>query len=293
MYQLSIDRIGLVRSIEDKEMHGHFYGMLMGMKDDPACNVWQNKYQTTAILPLSPNKTVKQPGCETLRLQIGISHHTPYFKADFNPANLGAKEWTRLHTEFCCLLEHGYGSLLAEAHVSYLEIAVDCTDVAWKGLLPFDGQLKNSGWFPHYSHPTPTGYLGRRGSNRVIRAYDRIARLLAAGKPAGNAPITRIEASLRRLGCKVSGLTDVENPFKTVGVCRMADAELQSSDSGWKQFLHHCRYMGACEAMQLIGPMKKKYLARLKEVNCAWWLPTKIWELYPGALAQISGYATT
>lgn len=281
MYKVSIDRIGLVMPVANKEMHGHFCGLFSGMKGESGYKYWKAKYQTNASVPLS--KEAK------LGLQVGISHHKPYVRFDFKPGDLGPTEWEQMHMHLGYMLEYGYASVLAESHVTYLEIAVDCTGVKWKEHFTFDRQLRNSGWFPDYYHPCPTGYLGRRGSNRVIRGYDRVARLKALGKTVGVEPITRIEASLRKLASKVVDLPTVDNPFTSVGVCRFVDAEAQSSDKGWKQFLQHCRYVGACEAMQLVGGAKKKYLTRLSSVACDWWSPTGIWTLYPQALKALQG----
>lgn len=281
MLSVSIDRIGLVIPALDKEMHGHFSGVLAGMKGEPGYQYWKSKYQTNGVVPLSNQ--------ETLRIQLGLSHHKTYVRFDFNPANLSALEWEqlRLHLEY--MLEFGYASLLTDAHVSYLEVAVDCHGIEWENLLLFDSQLKNSCWYPDFYAPHPTSYLGRRGSNRVLRAYDRVARLKAAGKPSGTENVTRIEASLRKVGCDVAGLPSIKNPFTSVGICRFADAQAQCSEPGWQQFLKHCRWVGACESIQMAGKTKNKYLERLKNVGCDWWSPSLIWDAYPAALQVLKG----
>jgi len=267
--------------IADKEMHGHFCGLFSGMKGEPGYTYWKTKYQTNVRIPLSEHTK--------LGMQVGISHHKPYVRFDFKPAELGPTEWEQMHMHLGYMLEYGYASVLAESHVTYLEIAVDCTGVKWKEHFTFDGQLRNSGWFPDYYHPCPTGYLGRRGSKRVIRAYDRVARLKALGKTVGAEPITRIEASVRKLKRKVTELQGAPNPFETVGVCHFSDAEAKYSEASWKQFLKHCRYIGSCEAMQLLGVGKKKYLKRLQQLNCEWWDPAAIWASYPKALHALQG----
>lgn len=131
---MCIDRIGLIRPIESKEMHGHFSGFLAAMKGQAGCKVWKSKYKTLATAALSPT----EPGgyTETVRFQIGISHHKPYFKVDFRPGDLSADQWGQLHMHMEPMLDFGYQSLLAESRVSYLEVAVDCP-VAVKALLPF------------------------------------------------------------------------------------------------------------------------------------------------------------
>lgn len=278
---MSIDRIGLVMPVAEKQLYAELCLQFHSMKGEPGYKVWKTKYQTNAVMPLS--------GYESLRLQAGVSHHQKYLRVDFNPASLTPDDWAMLHVHLDLLLEFGYSGLVSVSEVSYLEIAVDVPGVAWKGLLHFDSQLRNSFWYPDFYHPTPTGYLGRRGSNRVVRGYDRVARLQATGKPAPNYAVTRIEAVLRKLGCNVGGLAGVDNPFMTVGVCRFADAEAKSSDKGWKRFLQNCRYVGACEAVQLVGTARKKYLTRLSSVACDWWSPMGIWELYPEALKALQG----
>ena len=281
MYNVSIDRIGLVMPVADKEMHAYLCGQFHSMKGEPGFTVWKTKYQTFAIIPLGPH--------QSLRLQAGVARKKKYLRVDFNPAGLAAQEWALLHAHLDYLVDFGYATVLAKSHVTYLEIAADFKGVVWKGLFLFDPALRNSLWHPTYYSPTPTNYIGRRGSNRVIRAYDRVARLKAAGIPTGDEPVTRIEASLRKLGCKVQALSQIANPFKSVGVCRFDDIEAECPDAEWKQFLKHCRWIGACEASQLLGPVKKKYLTLLKSTCCDWWSPDQIWSSYPSALHVLQG----
>jgi hypothetical protein len=254
--------------------------MIKSLKDEPGNKYWETKYHKNAVVPLSEH--------QTLRMQFGFSHKNPYMRFDFNPASCGTDEWNVLHAELGYLFEFGYDALLTQAKVTYLEIAVDCTDILCKGLMSFDTKLRNSAWYPSFGNPSPTCYLGRRGSQRVIRVYDRVAKLLAYGKTAPDHPVTRIEAVLRRLNCTVAELKDVVNPFSSFGPCLVSDLEQAWTDPEWQQFLAHSKIKGTSEALQLAGKAKKSFKKRLVDRVCKWWSNETVWALYPSSLQTLA-----
>lgn len=278
MYTVSIDRIGLVIPIKSKEMHGHFCGLMKGMKgdSDSGYKYWRKKYQTNAIVPLS--------NTQTLRLQVGTTHHKSYVKFDFNPASLNLEEREHLYMHLGYMLEHGYDSLLTEAHVSYIEVATDCSWVVHKEHLPFDTKVRNSGWYPEFHDPSPTCYLGRRGSERVIRVYDRAAKLKAYNKPAPDYPMTRVEAVLRGLQCKIADLSTVPNPLSTFGSCRFEELETSWKDARWANFLANSKSLGVPKALRLADADRKTFVQRLRSLVPSWWNSDSVWSAYPQAL---------
>lgn len=142
-------------------------------------------------------------------------------------------------------------------------------------------------WYPDYYDASPTCYLGRRGSARVIRVYDKVARLLAAKRPAPPGPLTRFEAVLRKVSCKPMELATLSNPFAAFGVCEVGELPAKSAEPAWATFLHYAQNLGVPEALQLMGPMRASCIKRLKENMSAWWDSADVWKLYPAVLATI------
>jgi len=278
MYKVSIDRIALVMST-DKEMHAHFLSVMYGFTGEKGYKQWKKKYTTHGVIPLCED--------QTLRICAGVSHKATYVTFGFNPAALGAEQWEQMHIHCQYLFEFGYATLLKNARVTYLEIAVDCKGIPINGLLPFDEKLRNSMWYPSYDAPAPTGYVGRRGSKRVMKIYDRGARLTALGKPAPDVPTLRIEAVLRQLSCSVAGLKDLSNPFTSFGVASLENAMELSQEGPWQEFLQRSCKLGTAEALGLAGPMKKSFMERLKQSSVAWWDAHAAWTMYPHALQAL------
>lgn len=277
MVLVSIDRIGVVLNLINEE-YGAVCSGLWDMAGEPGYEVWKNDKQcwTKAAVSLGEN--------QSLRLHVGISHHKGFIKIDYNPASLTKPQWQELAMQLGFTLEDGYSTLYAHGRVSYLEIAADFHGIEWGGLLPFDSRLQNSNWYPPYPASKATAYLGRRGSTRVIRTYDRVEKQKAQGILTMNGPVTRVEAVLRRLQRLIPELHTVKSPFETVGFCDCNAAMNAFTEQQWKTFVQNCKWEGTSKALALIGPLKKTYLKRLQSLNVSWWNPAAVWSQYPQAL---------
>jgi hypothetical protein len=283
MMVVSIDRIGVIDYPADTADYCGNLEFMLGMASDQGCKVWKKKYSTYAMVPLG--------GTQTLRITAGVTHQKLYVKYDFNPASLTEDQWGELAVNLSCMLPYGYASLYHQGNVSYLEIAADCTEVQWGSFLPFDSKLTNSSWYPPYPASKATAYLGRRGSTRVIRAYDRVERLKAQGIVV-NGPVTRIEAVARRLERRMSELVTLKNQFNTMGICSVNEAMNAHSEPHWKDFIQNSRRDGVPKALQLASSLRKVYLKRLQKLNCLWWDPAEVWNQYPTALQVLKSPMT-
>jgi hypothetical protein len=267
---LVLDRISGVVPVDKLDNYKGMLSYLHSYKGEPGVKIWKNKYATHADLPLGNDSS--------LRLQLGVSHHKLYALFDFQPPQLDEEGIAALKDYLTIFLSGGVDQFRDQAHVTYAEFAADFSGVAWTGLLPFDDCLRNSNWYPSPLLYRPTGYLGRRGANRVIRGYDRQKKLLQVEGKLVEGPLTRIEAVCRRTQLTPSTLSVAPNPFCTVGIANLETAFAAFDEAGWHEFLYDCRMQGAQVALwSRMKAIRQQYLNRLRELTVDWWNPHELW----------------
>ncbi len=259
--------------------------LIHGMKGDKGYKVWKKETATGVTIPLHSGGS--------LQLSAGVSHHKLYVTIGFKPAFLSLDSWDEIEGHLSYMLPDGYQTAIDNGRVSYFEIAVDVFDQSPSELIVFDKRLQVSTLFWPKSGGIPTQYLGPKGGTRVMALYDRAGYLNKSKPNADYAPISRIEARLRRLSLRVPELIKCKNPFLGVGVCRFKDAAVASDSEEWKAFVNDCGNQGTAVALgKLSKYSRKKFRALLTSLTCSWWNPDAIWEGYSSALTTVPGAFT-
>lgn len=290
-FPLLIDRISLVDGIESGGVYGSLMSKLENLHNSASIVVPVGKltqkygkvFQRVGFYPAKSRKIAD--------IQVGANKNGQrYFKLNlYHPKMVGGE-----FAHFCGVLQKWfpkftYHDLWLNGHVTHIELAADCS-VPMYTFIPHREKVFNSHIFKN-SGQLGTIYIGKIGSKRMLRVYDKHKQLLEtkSGTPKYHTQ-TRIELRWKPdIYLEAGDLAHHPNPLSVFEMADAGAAAAISSEPAWKQFLWRCQADGACAALgDLDSPQRKLFRMRLREAAAAWWNPAEVWSGIGKAVAAIA-----
>lgn len=198
----------------------------------------------------------------------------------FNPSRLNAFDWEEVGTYLGLMFANGGATLVGQARLKRLDIALDYDGVEFSEHLYVDRALRSGvGIFV----PLGSTYLGYKGGARSLICYDKAGELLKTTGAVLADSRLRVEA--RIANPKKHWVKDVQhlaNPFGTLAI--LSKALLNSSDSPrLKGFEQRVKKGEPADLVYWDRP-KLERIALWNEfpaVMAPWWNSVQQWEPYP------------
>lgn len=291
-YPQIVDRIHMTISIPKKsKLYGVLIGQLLGMKDIqsdlvPKGKITISKQQYITRLGYYPSD--KKRKIADLEIGSTKSGHM-YFKLGLYPSKFQSKEFSKFKDHLETLFQIPYDVMFYTAKVAYIELAADSMTHQFHTFIPFCQRINCSKGWPEEGEKN-TMYLCSKLSKKRFCIYNK-AKQLTDSKCAGKHKIrTRFEARLRHIGMAASEITEhLPNPFSCLEIADLPKARALSADLQWQSFLDQCLEEGSAYALsQCQKPIRKKYMAKLRDAAVTWWNPDYLWQVLPTALEAIS-----
>lgn len=282
-YQKPADQLQVVKTMQEfcsqkMQVKQHF-----GLRYKHRVFVYQGAYPSTMQMLI-----------EYLPKVSGLS----FFRIDFNPAHC---DMDMVKALLLNVLPGGLADLPLKAKVTRIDLTVDVEGVHIDCLLAAYPGMQVSRIYCK-SGKTETMYLGCYEGAKLAVLYDKVQQVkrrnakmhLNTALPPD--PTTRVELRLRP-DMDLLQLTELDNPFQKLIISSWPMVKGQE-DQIWKLFIAVAQSRGLHDALLMIKDKneRKKYRDRIVTAAPAWWLPHKVWEIWPKVLADVfmlNGYGTT
>lgn len=217
-----------------------------------------------------------------------------FFRIEFNPSKANLNN---LKKNIDLILPGGYTYLMKHGIVTRIDVTVDASYLDATDVIANNPKVKVE---RHYAQngTIQTKYLGASSSGKQTILYDKVAQLKHANAkqekgfktPLPPHNVLRIEHRFRKLGCTLTDVANLPNPFLDLGLIAYAGSKsAEEYNPLWTLFLCACRFGGVEAALKHLSPHHQDiYKERLhKEGRTDWWEPGKVWDGVSAAISAI------
>jgi hypothetical protein len=208
----------------------------------------------------------------------------------FNPSKLTVFDWQEVGAFLDVMFANGGATLIAQARLKRLDIALDYDGVEFGDHLYIDSALRSGiGIFA----PLGSTYLGYAGGARSLICYDKAGEL---AKKTGVVLVnSRLRVEARIANPKKNGVKDVQhltNPFGTLAI--VSKALLNSSESPrLKDFEQRVKKGEPADVAYWDRPKSDRIAlwGEFPAVMAPWWNSVQQWEAYPSTWTWVEQLA--
>ena len=217
-----------------------------------------------------------------------------YFKLSLYPQKFTQSQFEEFqHRLAASLPGFEYQKLFQTADVTRIDLAHDSYSHVVDELIPWSLRTRCSGvWLDKKLFTKGALYIGSHNSRLRFRVYNKKKQMQEVeGFKVEWGIWTRIEAVVRKPGCKAAQLADtLDSPFKRLNMASSGDALGQADDDAWKGFVALCSAVGSPEAFnQPFNKSKRKlYRQRLAKSAVSWWTPSNFQNQLKAAMSQLA-----
>lgn len=218
-----------------------------------------------------------------------LSGEAARIRLEFNPAKIGPKGISTLHTILSEIVDGGWQRFVMEARITRLDLAIDLAGIRMSKILfmPKQGstvtQYKQSGKLGTYQQ-------GKVKGNHT-QVYNKGLEQAGKGKvPKGK--VVRIERRLKPPSPnKMHELSDLKNPF--AGIILLSELPgpppVDTKPWLWKLFGDSVAQRGLGPALAIIPAAKRTTYRKHIKSHCPnWWDPDESWKHWPAALQTLT-----
>lgn len=217
-----------------------------------------------------------------------------YFRLSIYPQKFTQSEFEEFQVRLAANLPgFEYQKLFHTADVTRIDLAHDSYSHVVDELIPWSSRTRCSGvWLDKKLFTKGALYIGSHNSRLRFRVYNKKKQMQEVeGVKAQWGTWTRIEAVVRKPGCKAAQLADkLKSPFDSLNMASSGIAFGQAADDAWTGFVTLCLAVGSPEAFnQAINKSKRKlYRQRLAKSAVSWWKHSNFQEQLKKAMCQLA-----
>lgn len=219
-----------------------------------------------------------------IQCQPKKSSYKNYVRFELNPHKLGSAGMKRFKSALEFAVSYGeypYSRVLAEGHITRMDIAVDMVNVAPHELIVAGKDTgKSVKFIGKTTNEMETVYLDKP---KTKSSYKMVYNKLQEQIDKGNAPsfneVLHSRAEYTHAGAPFSNLLNIQNPFKKMKIINPVFKPAGVEDWTWQLFLNSCRLKGVEASLSLLPAhlqgIHKKAIGKAEKAT---WKPDKLWE---------------
>jgi hypothetical protein len=285
---LFIDRLVVKLNFLPGEAAHQTHNALFQIFDDPECFSGTQPANTVQIEKKIVLASVTNSKHHAHLIYRYADHQAQWMRMTLHPRDMGLQGFEDLHNVLGLFLEEGWGSFVAGAKVTQIEVSIDLEGVPFNNVHVLPDQVQTSTLYKS-GQQIETIYLGKSKSNQTI-VYDRGGKRKKKKQYDKAGPCTRIERKKSNLNLYVHELGKLTNPFshvKFVDVPAIPPPD-EVKEYLWTLFTDAVAQRGLDPALKLLPQAKRTaYRNYISAQQQPWWKPGIIWYSWPKVLEDL------
>lgn len=207
-------------------------------------------------------------------------------KFDWSPAQVTPITHDRFSLLMNSLLQNGVNALFRNGIVRYLEVAIDVKGASVHDYVMTFPRIARSHIYYNAIDKSQSIYLSGRYRSYIM--YDKRAELRARHAHIYRGELLRLEYR-GRIRHPVSGLMDLEDPFKGLLVADLRAARQIADSQDEQRFLDQCEDDGAHKTLRLYSLRRRRHLRSiLSSASPSWFDSASIWQIWPHVVSEFA-----